>query len=575
MSSYRSPQFAPGSMRGSQNSFLREMAQSHEALSLRNRAEADQGTPIPYEEKKPLFKLLGFKPVPRQEAISSDEHRFRVIKAGRRAGKTTLAAAEGVAQLLLRPGSLVLVIGPFTSQAERLFDMVLDHLDRACAHYGVEIIERQTYRLNVRLSNGSELVGRGGEYPDSCRGLPVDLAIVDEAALVSDILWDEVLRPAVADRRGRAIFISTPFLGSWFERLYNRERERLRRLALAENLPEDQIEAYLDRTLEWSFASYPMWENTAKFPGGADDPEIRNLRRSMDADKFLQEVAAVSMPSLELVYPQFRADVHVRRVPVNETLPVQLGIDPSTGVNTYAVTAFQDLKTRVHQVGEFGQKGVLAEEVIEACSRMKWWPRVDFAVMDSAAIYDLRIWQQHPLVKFDVVSVKKPKVEERFAVIREWLLDPAEYDELLMGSRKAVMVEHGYQGRWEDLAPEDKAEIEVYARSAIEAKDLAKCSRFFVDHSCVGTVDEYLRYKYQRRKDSSLNFPERPRDADDHFVDASGYWFWMVKRYDAVDRVVDREREPYAFDVEGKKVGGLLVKSAIPDAVRQNAFVRE
>lgn len=473
---------------------------------------------------------------------------------------------------LARPGSLIVIAGPYERQARIIFDRVLELVERVGAVEDVDLEARQTYRLYLKLTNGSEIIGGAAEFPDSFRGLGPDLVILDEAVWIPDFAWIEVFQPALADKRGRAIIISTPYRGSWFDRLFDRQRAALVREAQAKG---KDSERYLAEQMEWSFHTYPTWENTAVFPLGPDDPEIRMLRRSQPPDTFLLEVAAVAMPAPDLVYPQFRADVHVKRCPIDQDLPVGLGIDPSASINAYAVCAFQDLKSRVHQVGEYAQKGVLAEEVIEACARLPWWPRVDFAVMDSAAVYDLRIWQQHPLVDFGVVAVKKPRIEERFAVVREWLLDPAAYDDVLMETRRRAMAEMHYAGEWADLPVEEKADIEVYARASIEPTDLRKCVRYFIDPSCINTINEFQTYRYQRRKDSSLNWPDRPRDADDHNVDSAGYWFWHEKRWDAVSRVADRERKPYAVTVMDGKVrkepAGLHGNAAI-DVLRRMTF---
>jgi hypothetical protein len=46
--------------------------------------------------------------------------------------------------------------------------------------------------------------------PDSLRGVGLDLVVLDEAAYMSEETWIEALRPTLSDRKGRAVFLSTP-----------------------------------------------------------------------------------------------------------------------------------------------------------------------------------------------------------------------------------------------------------------------------------------------------------------------------------------------------------------------------
>jgi hypothetical protein len=61
---------------------------------------------------------------------------------------------------------------------------------------------------------------RSADNPDSLRGDGLDLAVIDECAFVPEAAWTEALRPALADRKGRALFISTPKGRNWFWRLW-------------------------------------------------------------------------------------------------------------------------------------------------------------------------------------------------------------------------------------------------------------------------------------------------------------------------------------------------------------------
>ncbi len=72
----------------------------------------------------------------------------------------------------------------------------------------------------VEYPKGGEVRVRSADNPDSLRGEGLDLAVLDECAFMREETWSEAIRPALADRLGRAVFISTPKGRSWFWRLY-------------------------------------------------------------------------------------------------------------------------------------------------------------------------------------------------------------------------------------------------------------------------------------------------------------------------------------------------------------------
>jgi len=89
-----------------------------------------------------------------------------------------------------------------------------------CKKYGVGICTVREGDKEVRFENGGLIQVRSADDPQRLRGAGLDLLIMDEAAFVKDIAWNEVLRPALSDRQGRGIFISTPKGHNWFYDLY-------------------------------------------------------------------------------------------------------------------------------------------------------------------------------------------------------------------------------------------------------------------------------------------------------------------------------------------------------------------
>lgn len=142
--------------------------------------------------------------------------RFTVMVIHRRAGKTTFAAAELVKRALQgenRPQ--VAYIAPTYKQAKQVSWEILKNLVADIPHVKVNESE-----LRIDLPNKGRILVLGAENPDSLRGLYLDYAVLDEVAQMPQPLWKEVVRPALADRKGGALFIGTPKGENFFHKIY-------------------------------------------------------------------------------------------------------------------------------------------------------------------------------------------------------------------------------------------------------------------------------------------------------------------------------------------------------------------
>lgn len=153
---------------------------------------------------------------PGQREIAADPTRFRVVAAGRRWGKSRMASALAL-EVALKGGRAwwVAPTYPIASVGWR------EVRGLAVQVPGTQVSESEK---RVTLSTGGWVQVRSADNPDSLRGEGLDFVVVDEAAFVAEEAWAEALRPALADRRGRALFISTPKGRNWFWRAYERGR---------------------------------------------------------------------------------------------------------------------------------------------------------------------------------------------------------------------------------------------------------------------------------------------------------------------------------------------------------------
>ena len=158
---------------------------------------------------------LNWTLLPWQIEVWQDPARFKVIAAGRRCGKSNFAIKRTLAAALNAPkGSAVLYLAPTLAQARQIaWDALLDQAGDLVRNSNVN-------QGDITLTNGIKIHIRSGENPDALRGLKLAFAVIDEAAFIKEEVWSKIVRPALADLKGEAIFISTPDGRNWFYDLY-------------------------------------------------------------------------------------------------------------------------------------------------------------------------------------------------------------------------------------------------------------------------------------------------------------------------------------------------------------------
>lgn len=135
------------------------------------------------------------------------KQRFGCIVAHRRAGKTVASILDLIDAALRcdKPDPRFAYIAPYYAQAK---DVVWGYVKRyAGAIPGTTINESE---LRVDFPNGARLRLYGADNYDRLRGIYLDGVVLDEFADQPPQAWREVIRPALADRQGWALFIGTP-----------------------------------------------------------------------------------------------------------------------------------------------------------------------------------------------------------------------------------------------------------------------------------------------------------------------------------------------------------------------------
>lgn len=169
------------------------------------------------------FVTIPYSPRPLQLQIHEalDTTRFAVAVCHRRFGKTVMAINQLIKAALTcdKERPRFAYIGPTYRQAKAVAWDYLKHY--AGVVPGVSFNESE---LRCDLPNGSQIRLYGADNPDALRGIYLDGAVLDETGLMQARVWSEVIRPALSDRLGWALFIGTPNGKNLFWELANRAK---------------------------------------------------------------------------------------------------------------------------------------------------------------------------------------------------------------------------------------------------------------------------------------------------------------------------------------------------------------
>lgn len=153
--------------------------------------------------------------LPWQQNVWDSEARFKVVAAGRRCGKSRLAAYLLLIEALHTTKGHVFYVAPTQGQARDIMWAVLQEVGHEV------IVSAHVNNLQLKLVNGATISLKGADRPETMRGVSLKYLVMDEYADMKPEVWDTILRPALSDQRGGALFIGTPMGRNHFYDLYN------------------------------------------------------------------------------------------------------------------------------------------------------------------------------------------------------------------------------------------------------------------------------------------------------------------------------------------------------------------
>lgn len=287
--------------------------------------------------------VVPYEPRAQFAAFHRRHTRWGVLVCHRRAGKTVAAVNDLIARALYtkKPHARYAYLAPFHSQAKQIaWDYLVRYTQNIRRYMNVS-------ELTVELINGSRIRLYGADNPDALRGIYLDGIVIDEPAQMKLRIWNEVILPALSDRKGWAVFIGTPAGRNAFYKIFKD----------AEGDPE------------W-FSLLLKASESKILP----DEELALLRKEMDEDAYRQEMECDFQAAVRGSYygklinqmgDRLRTGLYVPGVKVHAAF--DLGIRDDS-----AVWFWQRIANETRYVGYDDASGLSVQEWIDKLNAQRW-----------------------------------------------------------------------------------------------------------------------------------------------------------------------------------------------------------
>jgi hypothetical protein len=239
-----------------------------------------------------------------QKKIGLSRARFKVLRCGRRFGKTTYAIEEMVGACLFKKAP----VAYFATTRDQARDIVWEDL-LGKVRETTNFVASNEQRLEVILRRPDGTLNRirlfGWENIETARGKKYSLVVLDEVDSMRafEKQWREIIRPTLVDYRGAALFMGTP---KGYKALYRLEK------------------------LSKTNTNYEVFHFTSFDNPNLDPDELEEMRAEMTPSQYAQEMLAEYHKMEGLIYEEFDRDVHMLPCPFT---PVRWGLSIDFGYN--------------------------------------------------------------------------------------------------------------------------------------------------------------------------------------------------------------------------------------------------
>lgn len=434
------------------------------------------------------MNIAQFKPHTKQREFMLSPARFKVGNWSRRTGKSFMIGATTILHAMDKPGNYY-IIAPTYRQAKSIFwndilkllvpkemiektDETQLYIQLKPLHYKVQAESIIGHNIDsVHAPNEPSIIWlKGADNPDSLRGVKLRGAVLDEYAFFKDgqETWRKIIRPALADYQGWAIFTSTPDgVNNCFYDVAMLAQKSMR-----------------DKDGKYFYSHATMLDNEA-LPHRFEEWEQskREYERDGRIDEWVQEWEAKFTTPSTMVYNEFNEEKHIispMDVP-RDNMTYVIGMDFGLKDPFAAVYVAVDMNNNWYVYDEIYQPDLPIDRIGYAL-HMKMGDRhftriigdsagaTEIASLRSAALGDNRVW---------VTPAVKGK------------------DSLRAGIRLV--------------------KTHLYVREETGKPKL------FITSNCTNLIRELQSYKYMRNPFGEVS--EIPEDRNNHLLDALRYLF--------------------------------------------------
>lgn len=428
---------------------------------------------------------------PSQLEVAKDEHRFRILCAGRRWGKSVLSRLETLRWATEQEG-VYWIVSPTYKQAKSIhWRDIQKEVPKQW------IAKKNEVELSLTLKNGSIIELKGAENPDALRGVKLRGLVIDEIASIRnwDWLWEEVLRPTLTDYQAPCIFISTPKGYNHFYELFNLGSD-------SKNI----------NYKSWRFTSYDN-------PTIASE-EIDEAKKTLTEDTFAQEYLADFRKHTGLVYKDFERETHV--VP-------QMDIPDNWDI---------------YRCMDFGSTNPTVCLWIAVDRDDNWWV-IDEHYKSGETI------DHHA----GIINSRSPRtISATYGDPsgKQWIDEFAQRGiYITKATREVGTSSHNWvRFKIEKVAEKLKKKVGHTVAELSERDPDRGIPSLFLFENCHNTIHEFETYRWKTKSVSQaqdLNEPDVPEKANDHAMDALSYFACSYKRPVRTPVYVNKQTENWSI----------------------------
>lgn len=312
-----------------------------------------------------------------QRAVANHPARFKILRNGRRTGKTFYFIIDSLSLGLLYPNLSLSYVGLTYGHAK---DVVWeDYLKLADGL----IAYKNSQELLIRLHNGSRIKLYSWDSIDNMLGKKNHKVYLDECAVAKNLkkAWDDVIEPTLLDYHGEAIFASMPRGKGQFKKLIDDSKP----------MPD------------WQDFHYTSYENET-IPNVKE--ELDRKRKDISPSVFAQQYLAEFTDLEGRIYIEFNRDQTLAEIPFE---PISWGFSADFGYNhpfaAYLYAIGPD--DQVHVYREVYERGLDDEQRLKKIKELTEGYEISVAVADSEDPLAIVSLNKH--LPFVIEPALKPK----------------------------------------------------------------------------------------------------------------------------------------------------------------------